>query len=137
MSDGEEIVNERTGGGARAPQARCFRRIHGETAGACQYYPISAAEYQAGQRQESALENCNEKAEGEVTFAEAMSEEVVIESPAPPPSPPVKQTCPAVVKDLEAPLARSQTRSRQFTPRTIAEALVEGATPHLSILNRP
>ena len=95
-------------GGARALQDRCFRRIHGETAGACRYYPISAAEYQADQREKSALENCDEKVEGEVTFAEAVSEEVVSESPAHPPSPPVKQTCPAVVKDLESP-ARART----------------------------
>ena len=100
-----EVLPAGTRGGARAPQVRCFRRIHGETAGACRYYPISAAEYQAEQREKSALENCDEKVEGEVTFAEpeAVSEEVVSESPAHPPSPPVKQTCPAVVKDLESP----------------------------------
>jgi hypothetical protein len=110
MSDGEEIVTERTGGGARAPQARCFRRIHGETTGACRYYPISAAEYQADQREKSALENCDEKVEGEVTFAEEVSEEVMSESPAPPPSPPAKQTCPAVVKGHESPVCTIQNK---------------------------
>ena len=87
---------ERARGGARALQDRCFRRIHGETAGACRYTPISTAEFQADQREKSAPENCDEKVEGEVTFAEAVSEEVVSESPVHPPSPPVKQNCPAV-----------------------------------------
>ena len=56
MLDGEESVTERTGGGAGALQGRYFRRIDGETAGACRYYPISAAEFQADQREKSALE---------------------------------------------------------------------------------
>ena len=36
------------------------------------------------------------------SFAEAVSEEVVSESPAHPPSPPMKPNCPAGVKDLES-----------------------------------
>ena len=69
MLDGEEIVTERTGGGARAPQVRCFRRIDTETAGVSRWDPISAAEFQQEEPEKSALEKCAEKMEGEVTFA--------------------------------------------------------------------
>ena len=103
-------LQQGTRGGARAPQVRCFRRIHGETAGACRYAPISAAEFQADQREINAPENCDEKVEGKETFAEAVSEEVVSESPAHPPSPPVKQDCPEGVKDLESPARTIQNK---------------------------
>ena len=99
-----------TRGGARALQVWCFRRIHGETAGACRYAPISAAEFQADQREISAPENCDEKVEGKETFAEAVSEEVVSESPAHGLTPPTKQDCPAGVKDLESPARTIQNK---------------------------
>ena len=95
MSDGEEIVNERAGDGARAPQVRCFRWIDTKATGACRYYPISAAEFQADQREISAPENCAEKVGEEETFAGAESEEVVCDLQISPPSPPMKQACPA------------------------------------------
>ena len=98
-----EILPAGTRGGARVHDGWCFRRIHGETAGACRYAPISAAEFQTDQREISAPENCDEKVEGEKTFAEAVSEEVVSESPAHGLTPPTKQDCPAGVKDLESP----------------------------------
>jgi hypothetical protein len=94
MSDGEEIVTERTGGGARAPQARCFRRIDTETAGVSQWHAISAAEFQQEEPDKSALENCAEKVVKVPSFAEAVSEEAVSESPAHSPSPPMKLNCP-------------------------------------------
>ena len=77
MAGVNEILPAGTRGGARAPQVRCFRRIDTETAGACRYYPISAAEFQADQREISAPENCAEKVGEEETFAGAESEEVV------------------------------------------------------------
>ena len=99
-----------TRGGARALQVWCFRRIHGETAGACRYAPISAAEFQADQREISAPENCDEKVEGKETFAEAVSEEVVSESPAHGLTPPTKEDCPEGVKDLESPARTIQSK---------------------------
>jgi len=60
MLDGEEIVTERTGGGARALQDRCFRRINSETEGVYRWHAISAAEFQQEEPEKSALENCAE-----------------------------------------------------------------------------
>ena len=77
MLDGEEIVIERTGGGARAPQVRCLRRIDTETAGVSRWGDISDAEFQADQREKSALEKCVDKVVKVPPFAEAVSEEVV------------------------------------------------------------
>jgi hypothetical protein len=105
-----EVLPAGTRGGARVLQDRCFRRIHGETVGACRYIPISTAEFQADQREKSAPENCDEKVEGEVPFAEAVSEEVVSESPAHGLTPPTKQDCPAGVKDLESPARTIQNK---------------------------
>ena len=110
MSDGEEIVTERTDGGAQAPQVRCFRRIDTETAGTCRYYPISAAEFQADRREISAPENCAEKVGEEETFAGAESEEVVCDLQISPPSPPMKETCPAAVKHVESPARTIQNK---------------------------
>ena len=47
MLDAEEIVIERTGGGVRAPQVRCFRRIDTETAGVSDGVPFQTLEFQA------------------------------------------------------------------------------------------
>jgi hypothetical protein len=110
MADVMEILPAGTRGGARAHPGWCFRRIHGETAGACRYAPISAAEFQADQREISAPENCDEKVEGKETFAEAVSEEVVSECPAHGLTPPTKQDCPAGVKDLESPARTIQNK---------------------------
>ena len=77
MAGVNEILPAGTRGGARELQSRYFRRIDGETAGVCRYYPISAAEYQPEQSEISAPENCAEKVGEEETFAGAESEEVV------------------------------------------------------------
>ena len=111
MSSDAGNLQQGARGGARALQDRCTRRIHGEAAGACRYYPISTAGPQANQREKSDPENCDEGVEGEVTFAEAVGEGVVGGSPAHPPSPPVGQTCLAAVKDLESPARTIQNKT--------------------------
>ena len=60
------------------------------------WHAISAAEFQQEEPDKSALENCAEKVVKVPSFLEAVSEEVamVSESPAHPPSPPMKQNCP-------------------------------------------
>ena len=74
-----EILPAGTRGGARAPQIRCFRRIDTETAGVSRWLPISDAEFQADQREKSALEKCADKVVKVPPFAEAVSEEVMHE----------------------------------------------------------
>ena len=91
MLDGEEIVVERTGGGARAPQIRCFRRIDTETTGVSRWAAISDAECQQEEPEKSALEKCAEKVVKVPSFTEAVGEEVVDECPAHGLTPPTKQ----------------------------------------------
>jgi hypothetical protein len=110
MADVMEILPAGTRGGARAPQVRCFRRIDTETAGVSRWLPISDAEFQADQREKSALEKCADKVVKVPPFAEAVSEEVVSECPAHGLTPPTKQDCPAGVKDLESPARTIQNK---------------------------
>ena len=110
MADAMEILPAGTRGGARAPQVRCFRRIDTETAGVSRWLPVSAAEFQADQREKSALEKCADKVVKVPPFAEAVSEEVVSECPAHGLTPPTKQDCPAGVKDLESPARTIQNK---------------------------
>ena len=110
MADVMEILPAGTRGGARAPQVRCFRRIDTETAGVSRWLPVSDAEFQADQREKSALEKCADKVVKVPPFAEAVSEEVVSECPAHGLTPPTKQDCPAGVKDLESPARTIQNK---------------------------